>query len=126
MARTTATKLLKSKAIGALSETRSAIVFPQTNRAFDTFYRELKDLVQENFGYSAKETFGYCEDSGKFSFRERDRVGKLNGSMIFIERVYLIDPTLSLVEEFTRIVGERAANDDNRLAMMAFCDGASL
>ena len=53
-------------------------------------------------------------------------VGKLNGSMIFIERVYLIDPTLSLVEEFTRIVGERAANDDNRLAMMAFCDGASL
>jgi len=100
-----------TKVADQLTAKASSVTWPGDNIDFHNFQASLRELVGLNFGYGARQSFGYDEYSKTFYWASDDEtIINLRGTLIGVKRNFSIDPRKSIAEEFERVREEYASH----------------
>lgn len=107
------------KEIDALNDQVDGVAFPLDNIPFHNYRARLRDLISENFGYSAGKALEYNADNGTFFWEESEGCGWLgtrgadganDRARVSIKRDFVVNPKVkNLLGEFERVESEREA-----------------
>lgn len=107
------------KEIADLSMRANITPFPksQDRGAFARYRSELGDVLRENFGYLDMGKFEWDDLEGEFYWDEKQCIGRMGSTFVWVEFRYKLSPRKSLSEEIDRLLIDREAQYATRSAM---------